>query len=297
MTLNATDAAFEGFRIVRRHPQTVLFWALLYLLFFAVFFAVFGSTLAGVMANAKALESAGEPSMAELQGLGSSYMVMLGLALPLALVLGGVLNAAVARAVLRPSEKRFGYMRLGSDELRVIVVSVVLGILMGLAGLVCFMAVGMVAGFGTASGQSWMWLVAVLLGLAACALLIWLAVRLSLAIPITVAERRIALFDSFALTKGRTLPLLGMAIIVFIMTLLVGLLSSIIAMPVTVLSGGGIEALAAFEGQSTTAILQQMGPMIGAWVVLNALFSSLQLAVMYAPFSAAYRDLKDLPHE
>ncbi len=297
MTLNATDAAFEGFRIVRRHPQTVLFWALLYLLFFAVFFAVFGSTLAGVMANAKALESAGEPSMAELQGLGSSYMVMLGLAFPLALVLGGVLNAAVARAVLRPSEKRFGYMRLGGDELRVIVVSVVLGILMGLASLVAFTAVGMVAGFGTASGQSWMWLVAVLLGLAACALLIWLAVRLSLAIPITFAERRIALFDSFALTKGRTLPLLGMAIIVIIMTLLVGLLSSIIAMPVTVMSGGGIEALAAYEGQSTTAILQQMGPMIAVWVVLNALFSSLQLAVMHAPFSAAYRDIKGLPAE
>ncbi len=297
MTLNATDAAFEGFRIVRRHPQTVLFWALLYLLFFAVFFAVFGSTLAGVMANAKALESAGEPSMAELQGLGSSYMVMLGLAFPLALVLGGVLNAAVARAVLRPSEKRFGYMRLGGDELRVIVVSVVLGILMGLASLVAFTAVGMVAGFGTASGQSWMWLVAGLLGLAACALLIWLAVRLSLAIPITFAERRIALFDSFALTKGRTLPLLGMAIIVIIMTLLVGLLSSIIAMPVTVMSGGGIEALAAYEGQSTTAILQQMGPMIAVWVVLNALFSSLQLAVMHAPFSAAYRDIKGLPAE
>ena len=137
----------------------------------------------------------------------------------------------------------------------------------------------------------------VLLGLATCALLIWLSVRLSLAIPITVAERRIALLDSFALTKGRFWPLFGMAVIVFIMTLLVGLLSSIIAMPMTLMSGGGLEGLAAYGGQSTMAILQQAGPMIAAWVVLNALFSALQLAVMYAPFSAAYRDIKGLPVE
>ncbi len=297
MTFSATDAAFEGFRIVRRHPLTIVFWALAYLLFFVLFFAIFGSTLAGVMATAKTLEGAGDPSMADLEGLGRSYLLMFGLALPLVLVLGGVLNAAVARAVLRPSEKRFGYMRLGADELRVIVVSVVLHLMMGLLGAVCVAVIGMVAGFGTASGQTWMWLVAVLLGLATFALLIWLSVRLSLAIPITVAERRIALFESFALTRGRALPLLGMAIIVIIMTLLVGLLSSIIALPLTLMSGGGLDGLAAFDGQSTMAILQQAGPMIAIWGVLNALFSALQLAVMYAPFSAAYRDIKGLPVE
>jgi membrane-anchored glycerophosphoryl diester phosphodiesterase (GDPDase) len=167
----------------------------------------------------------------------------------------------------------------------------------GLLAAVCFTVVGMVGAFAAASGQGWLWLVVVLLSLGTCALLIWLAVRLSLAVPITFAERRIALFDSFALTKGRTMPLLGMAIIVFIMTMLVGLLSSIIAMPITLMSGGGLESLAAFEGQTTMSILQQAGPMIAAWVVLNALFSALQLAVMYAPFSAAYRDIKGLPVE
>ena len=297
MTFSATDAAFEGFRIVRRHPLAIVFWALAYLLFFAIFFAVFGSTLAGVLATAKALEGTSNPGMAELQGLGWAYMGMMGLALPLGLVLSGVLSAAVARAVLRPSEKSFGYMRLGGDELRVIFVSVALGVMGVLLGTVCFTVVGMVAGFAAASGQGWLWLVVVLLGLAVCAVLIWLAVRLSLAIPITFAERRIALFDSFALTRGRFWPLLGMAVIVFIMTILISTLSGIIAMPITMMTGGGIATLAGYDGQSTMAILQQIGPAIADWGVLNALFSALQLGVMYAPFSAAYRDLKGLPIE
>ena len=291
MSFSATDAAFEGFRLVRRHPLAIVFWALAYLLFFVIFFALFGSAIAGIMATAQSLEAGGEPSMADLQGLGQSYIGLMGLGLPLCLVLGGVLNAAVARAVLRPSESAFGYMRLGGDELRVIVVSLVLGILGGVVAAVCFGLVGVAAGFVGASGQNALWLVVVLLGLAACVFLIWLSLRFSLAIPITVGERRMAFFDSFSLTKGRSLPLLGMAIIAIIMTILVSLLSTIIALPLT-MATGGLDSLAAFEGKATLDILRAAAPTIATWVILNAIFSALQLAVMYAPFSAAYRDIK-----
>ena len=39
-------------------------------------------------------------------------------------------------------------------------------------------------------------------------------------------------------------------------------------------------------------LIQQHIGLIIAWVIINALLSALQLAIMQAPFAAAYRDIK-----
>jgi hypothetical protein len=295
MTFSATEAAFEGFRVVRRHPLAILFWSLAYAVFFAAFFGLFGSSLATLMATTESMEGA-QPAPQDLEALGQTYFGFMALVMPLALVLGAVLNAAVARSVLSPADKAFGYMRLGSDELRVLAVSIVLGILFFAASIILTFIVAFAATLAGQANQGVGILVGVLLGLGALAALIWLAIRLSLAIPATVVEKRIAPFATFALTKGQTLPLLGMAVIAFIMSILVSLLGTIIALPIT-LATGGLNQLATMDGQSTAQILQAAGPGLVAWGVVNAIFSALQLAVIYAPFSAAYRDLKGLPHE
>ena len=80
------------------------------------------------------------------------------------------------------------------------------------------------------------------------------------------------------------------------MSILVTLLGTIIALPIT-LATGGIQQLATMDGQSTAQILQTAGAGLIGWGVINAIFSTLQLAVVYAPFSAAYRDLKGLPQD
>lgn len=296
MTFSATEAAFEGFRVVRRHPLAIVFWTLAYLAFFAAFFALFGGSLATLMATTQGMETGGQPSPQELEALGQTYIGFMALAMPLAAVLGAVLNAAVARSVLRPEEKTFGYMRLGGDELRVLAVTILLGIVFFAVSVVLFGVTGLVAGLTAQANQGVGILVGVLLGLASIAAIVWLAIRLSLAVPATVAEKRIAPFSTFALTKGHALSILGMAIIAFIMSILVSVLGTIIALPIT-LATGGLERLAELDGQSTVRILQTAGVGLAAWAVVNALFSALQLAVMYAPFTAAYRDLKGLPHE
>ena len=295
MTFSATEAAFEGFRVVRRHPLAIVFWSLAYLIFFAAFFGLFGGSLATLMATTESLEGA-QPSSQELEALGQTYLGFMALALPLGLVIGAVLNAAVARAVLFPAEKGFGYMRLGGDELRVLAVSVILGIVFFAVSIVLFGVVGVLAGLAAQANAGVGILVGVLVGLGACVVLFWLAIRLSMAIPLTVAEKRIAPFASFAMTKGHTLPLLGMAVIAFIMSILVTLLGTIIALPIT-LATGGIQQLATMDGQSTAQILQAAGAGLIGWGVVNAIFSALQIAVVYAPFSAAYRDLKGLPQD
>ncbi len=295
MTFSATEAAFEGFRVVRRHPLAILFWGLAYVLFFVGFFGLFAGPLASIMATTESLEGT-QPSPQDLEALGQSWFGFMSLAMPLLLVLGAVLNAAVARSVLRPAESGFGYLRLGGDELRVLAVSILLGIVFFAVSIVLFGVAGLLAGLATQANAGVGILVGVVTFLAASVALIWLAIRLSLAIPATIAEKRIAPFASFAMTKGQMMPLLGMAIIAFIMSILVSILGTIIALPITMLTGGGLEQLAALDGQSTAQILQTAGPGLIAWGVVNALFSALQLAVIYAPFSAAYRDLKGLPH-
>ena len=242
MAFSASDAAFEGFRLVRRKPVALIAWALLYaVLSLASVFAM--SNAIGLMVEwgerAEALESA-EPTQAEVmavfQGFGE---VMLSLAwlLPVSLIVGAMLMAAVARAVLNPRAGGFGYLRLGMDEVRVFVVSLVLCILLFCGWLAVGLLVGVLAGIAGATGASWMWLVVVLGGLAGVAAIVWLAVRLSLAVPITVAENRFAIFDSFALTKGRFWPLLGMAVIAFVMVLVISLLAMVVTLPLNLMTG------------------------------------------------------------
>lgn len=291
MGFSATEAAFEGFRVVRRKPMAVIFWALFYMLIMVAALALIGGSLIGLMGMAEELEATTPTSPEAFMPILASYMAILAVVLPVSLVASAMIYAAVARAVLRPAESAFGYLRLSMDEVRVLVVSLVLFVVfMALTALLGGI-VGVAIAVTAAAEAPALWLLVVLLVLAAIAVCIWLAVRLSLAIPITMAERRIAIFDSFALTKGRFWPLLGMALLAGVMSIVVSLLGSLVGMPIQ-LATGGLEGLAGLEGESLPVIIQAAWPAITAWIVLNAVMSALQVAVVYAPFSAAYRDIK-----
>lgn len=290
MAFSATDAVFEGFRIVRRRPATLVWWSLFYIAAMAFAMTVIGGSVIRLVNAAEALEAAGTPSAEDFMPILQLYMSVFAVVLPISLAAGAVVYAAVSRAVLRPEESRFGYLRFGMDEVRVFVVSVALALaFIALTG-VMFMLVGVVGGLAASLEAPWLWLVAVLLALAAVAALIWLAVRLCLAVPITVGERRIAILDSFRLTRGRFWPLLGMAILAGVLSLVVGLLGSLVLTPLQFLTGG-VTQLQDLEGAPLTEILQTAWPTILVWIVTNAVLSALQVAVVYAPFSAAYREL------
>src|SRR5690606_32882261 len=117
---------------------------------------------------------------------------------------------------------------------------------------------------------------------------------LSLALPITVAERRIAIFDSWRLTRGHFWGLLGMAILAFILTVVVQFLGWAVFMPVFFLMGGGLAELASpgFESADMGQFIAALGPIAIVGAIFLALLSALQMAIMYAPFAAAYRALK-----
>src|SRR5690606_39135100 len=92
--------------------------------------------------------------------------------------------------------------------------------------------------------------------------------------------------------KGRFWPLLGMAILAGVMSILVGLLGSIIIAPLNMIFGG-LNSLIGAETTNVVALLARFWPALLIWGVVNALLSAAQAAIIYAPFSAAYLGLKD----
>lgn len=290
MSFNATESAFEGFRLARRDPVAILAWSLAYAVFFAVAFTLAGRSLIHLLTLLEQMQ-ASEPTMEQVSELGRTYG-LLGLVMTsLSMLFGAVLAAAVARAVITPQDRRFGYLRLGRDELRVLVVTIVISLILTavmLVGMGGSMALFIAAG---AMSQPALVLPAVLIGLGAAAFGVWLAVRLSLAVPITFAEKRIAIFDSFTLTKGRLWPLLGMAVLAGVMTLLVSLLGSMVAAPLTLLSGG-LERVAAGGAVDLPTVIATAWPALLVWLVVNAVLSAARAGVLYAPFSSAYLAIK-----
>jgi hypothetical protein len=292
MSFSATEAAFEGFRVVRRHPMTALFWGLAYLVLFLGMFGLGAGQWAAIMASAEAMEQSSNPSPEDLMALGRAYAGLVVWMAPLSLVVGAVLSAAVARSVLRPTESAWGYLRLGMDEVRVLAVTVAIALIVGLSSGVLFGLVGIAFGIGAESGQAVMFLLALVLTLGAVGLIVWLSVKLCLAVPITMDRRKFSLFESFAATKGQFWPLLGMALLAIVMSFVVSILGTIISAG-TDLATGGVAGLSRFDGLTTGEVLAQGWSAILVWSVVNAFLSALQLAVLYAPFSSAWQGLRE----
>ena len=293
MTFSATDCAFEGFRLTRRAPVAVLAWAAAYAVFFGALFLLVGPHFVTILSLLTQMQGQTEPSIEDMQPLMQAYGVIVAWAAPLGLLFSAVISTAIARSVIRPEDRKFGYMRLGKDELRVLGASLIVALIMFAVTFVGFMAVGMVAAAATAVPA--LWLAVVLLCLAVVALAAWLSVRLSLVVPATFAEGRIAVKPAFAMTGKKVFwPLLGMAVIAWVMAMLVGLLGSAVAAPLSLMVGGA-ERLVGMEGASVPSLLSALGPMLAVSLVVNAVMTAAQVVIMYAPFSAAYLHLKGAP--
>ena len=295
MTFPATDCAFEGFRLTRRAPVAVLSWAAAYAVFIAILFLRVGPHFVTVLSVITEMQAQGqtEPSPEDVERLMQAYGVIIGWAMPLGLLFSALISTAIVRSVIRPDERKFGYLRVGKDELRVLGASLIVSLIMFGVTFAGFMIV--TVAMAGAMALPALWLVVVLLSLGVIALLAWLSVRLSLVVPSTFAEGRIVLKPAFAMTGKKVFwPLLGMAIIAGVMAMLVGLLGSAVAAPLSLMVGGN-ERLIAMEGASVPSLLSALGPMLAVSLVVQAVLSAAQVAIMYAPFSAAYLQLKGAP--
>jgi flagellar biogenesis protein FliO len=291
-SFSATDACVEGFRVARRHPWSMLVWGLFFVVAMILGFALMGSL--GLMSamtpgamNPGALNNPANPTAAMTNALKIDAVF-----LPFSLIATTMLLCAIFRATLRPEDKGVAYLKIGGDELRVFVVVVVMTILGLVAEAVVagvlMVAVGVVYKANNIAGV----LAGVIATVGFVCLAVWVVVRLSLAYAQTFAEKRIRIFGSWALTRGRFWPLFGMYALTALICLGV-LIALYIVIIIVMIAGMGPAIASAAQGH--TADFSTAGPMVIVALVLAFLVSvvgfSLIYTILYAPQAAAYRQL------
>jgi hypothetical protein len=296
---SASDAATTGFRVVREHPTAVLFWAVAQLLVGAIS-TVLLVGMAGPAMNQLQSMSAGSQdpaaSIKALQQLAPVYVLML----PISLVIYGVIYAAMNRIVLRPEDSRFGYLRLGADELRQVGVLVLIFLIMvavyivSLILAVVFGAIigGVAAVAGGPNATAAVSALAVIIAmLGVLAAIMFVGTKLSLASPMTFATGKIDLFGSWALTKGRFWPIFGTYFLAFILMLLTGLLAMLIIGAIMAAIAGAQGAMAMFMKPDMSSVTTYFSPARIVYLVLVSAFTALFLPIWLTPPAAIYRSL------
>ncbi len=293
MAFSASESAFEGFRIIRREPATVAVWAVIVLVLSVGGAAVMAPMVRGM---ATSFVPGAAPNANQLAALGSLSRIFL-VAVPLELIALSVFSGAVYRAVLRPEDKGFARLRLGSDELRLIGVYLLLGLFM----FAVFMVIGLVAGIVSAgviaaagkTGMGAVGLVLVVIYLAMLLVAAWMSVKFSFAAPMTFAQRRIRLFGSWTATKGRFWPLLGCYLLAFVFMILIILVNVVVsAALVFAMSGGSLSSLTTLVNPSSAAsVMNVLSPVYIARLVIGAAFGVVLWTVALAPAARAYREI------
>jgi hypothetical protein len=304
-SFSATDAAFEGFRIAREKPVAILAWAGLSIVFSLIsmvaLISLLGPQMAEITAASRTPSSDPSQAFAMLGSVGKLYAIVI----PLALLQSSLITCAVMRAVLRPNDKGFGYLKFGGDEIRMILMMIVMFFVwigVGIAVFVVMMILGLVVGLATgaanaAGGGGAAAVTGLLTGLIALVLTVglfaWIATRLSLAAPMTFAEGRVRIFESWKATEGKFWPMLGAYVLAFVMAVLVAILGFIIVMAISAVVGGGVGSA---WGAMTQPDYSSFGAYFTAATVVTTLvwsiFGALYYAIILSPAAVIYRSLK-----
>jgi hypothetical protein len=278
---SASEAALEGFRLTRERPGTIFGWGVVYAV---CMFLIGRLMLVSLDPELIALTRSKDFDQADIERVSNLLAQSLPaflLVLVLVVALLSCLTGGIYRLVLRPGEKGFLHLRFGKDELRLTGVN----LLLFAVGMFCLTAE--IAAVGAAQqGSSVAGIAAVVLLLAS----VWLGVRLTLATPMTFAQRRFAIADAWRASRGRFWPLLGMIVLAVIFYVMVWLLISIIGAALIGLAGGA-SALQNIGGLTGPAIIG-----VALYVALQLILQVIQLVMLYAPFGVAYQQVqRDLP--
>ncbi|CAN7622741.1 hypothetical protein [Caulobacter sp. LjRoot300] len=302
MQFKVTEAAFEGFRLVRREPRTIAIWAVFSLvasvaLVAAMIASGFGRFMGGAAKGATMTPEA-------LTGFLVGELIAIGGAILIASIMG----AAVYRAILRPAESPLTRLRLGGDELRLVLLSVIMGVVFTVLTVALMIPVGLLGvaiGVGANLGQAGAEpnagamagiVLVVLLGyLLVIAGLVFFAVRLSLAGVMTFAERRLRVFESWRLTKGRFWRLLGCYGLTVVLMLPIYMVMMTLYFAITfAFSGGDVgRAMSEIAQPEMTSLAAYLSPARIVYLVLAGAMGGVLNAVMYAPAAAVYRQIVD----
>ncbi|KHL26435.1 hypothetical protein PK98_08380 [Croceibacterium mercuriale] len=236
-----------GVRLMREQPGTVAIWAAIHLGVVGLGIAAMQPWTAAIVAMQRQPVDPAMPPQLPSGMFGGLFLLYLAM-----LILMVVAFAAVVRAVVRPTGDRFAYLRLGMDELRLFGLGVILVIAGLIAEMVAILAVVLVAGLvSLVAGHAAAAIAGVLLGLALLCGAFYVQVRLSLSGALTVMRGRIAIRESWRMTRGHFWTLVGVFAVLSVGFILV----MIVAVALT--SPGLLSAYASMDPTAITAAAQQ----------------------------------------
>jgi hypothetical protein len=261
-----------GFRLMVREPAAVLAWMALWLAAFttaALLVAFWGPPLA-----------AGE----QYRTLGAKLGPFAIVIIPGFLIVWAVTTVATFRACLQPDRRRFFYLRVGADEVRLAVMSAVAFVLiLVFGGAPAFLLLSLATpiiqaapGLGT---------VFTVVGAGATIVIdIWIGVRLSLIAVETMAEGRFHLTAYWPLTRGRFWYLLFVYVGCFVFMFVLGGLVYL-GFQVEEALASGVVGLPQADSGRQIALLA----LAGGVAVLVSVFITLQATLFCAAQAHAFR--------
>jgi len=192
-----------GFRLLRERPLSVLIWGAIYMALTVASSLVLMQPIMAAQAGAAVPGAMPSPAMFAL--LIPFYLGII--------LLSVVLYAAALRAALRPEEGGFASIRLGLDELRLVglilllimisLATLIVGMIAATIAALIFAVIAQAAGSGAAS-------VGIILAVVAVyGFAIFVQIRLSPAVPLTILRRKIVIGEAWKLSRGRFWVLFG----------------------------------------------------------------------------------------
>jgi hypothetical protein len=207
-SLSVYEASSAGFRLMRREPRAVFAWILLW-------FATF-SAAAWTVAAGKPVTAMHGPAPVTLGEAAERFGPYGAVVVALFMLVWLVTVVAIYRAVLRPNERRWFYLRFGPDELRLGVLTLAACLAaVPLGGAPAYLVFVLTTPFLRVLPDA----VAEVGVLVTVWLDVWLGVRLSLIAVETFSERRFHLSAYWPLTRGRFWYLLGCYFLFFLVLL------------------------------------------------------------------------------
>jgi MFS family permease len=299
-SFSIVEAALAGPRLIRRKPMVFLAWvgfqllalaayAALLILLFGTFFQTLFDSLS------KQAEPPAELFLSLIPRFGIAFLIIV----PAAILYLAVTRAAPARAYVRPEDDRFGYLRISVEEWRVFAVIFVVGcinvalqIALGLvAGIIALMLIGLTGGFE--AGPFRQVIINQLASLMTMPVLIFFYLKFALAVPETLDQRRISIFNTWRLTKGVTWRMFLSYLIVSLMSLALVIVLVLAAIGVMVAIGFNVADLPRQFETDPNAAFRQMAalfvPIMVVVGVISAIVTPLFNALYLCPAAYIYR--------
>jgi hypothetical protein len=289
--ISGREALLAGVRLIAREPAAFAVWCVLT---FAIGVVPQMLSIGASLQMLGAVASGGAMSTPEVMAAQQRVMAYQPLIYLSSLALIALVPSAIFRAILRPDDRAFLYLRLGAREFwlaLIVIVMFVMYFIAILVGMIPFLivigivaaasAVGGDGGGGAAVGA----LIGALSILVLIVVILWGALRLSFAPVMAFADGTFRLFESWTLTRGHAgKMLLVAAAITFLSSIVYVVVLGVLVMTL----GLDFASLGATLSSDPQALLNQIGV---PWLALAIVAASVLTAAYYVVWGAAWAEM------